>query len=110
MVDQDDRGPGAEVSQAVAALAEEDVKPESRRQLLARLVKDQVDKRGVRQLLNPGAAVHWMVDAITEVAPHLPVRDLDTLRLHYDGLDGQALAEPSVRKAARVTAGRAPAG
>jgi hypothetical protein len=110
MGDQDDRGHSTEVSDAVRALAEEDVKPESRRELLARLVKDQVDKRGVRQLLNPKAAVHWMTEAVTEVAPHLPIRDLETLRLHHDGLDGEALAERLVRNAARVTAGIGAAG
>src|SRR5205823_14912721 len=80
------------------------------RELLVRLVKDQVDKRGVGQLLNPRAAVQWMTEAVAEVAPHLPIRDLDTLRLHHDGLDGEALAERLVRNAARVTAGIGAAG
>jgi hypothetical protein len=105
MAEQDTPGRNTEVSHAVAALAEEELQPENRRQILARLVRDQVDKRGVRQLLNPKAAVHWMSEAVTEVAPHLPVRDLETLRSHHDGLDGEALADRLVRNAARVTAG-----
>src|ERR671932_2767748 len=100
MANQGDRGRGSEVpetdselSEAVAALAEEDTKPESRLQVLAKLMKDQADKHGVRQLLNPRAAVQWMTDAVTEAAPHVPIRELDTLRLHHDGLDGEALVE-----------------
>jgi hypothetical protein len=110
MAEQDDRGRTSEVSEAVAGLAQEDTKAEKRPQLLARLVKDQMDKRGVRQLLNPRAAVQWMTDAVAEAAPHLPIRELDTLRLHHDGLDGEALADRLIRNAARATAGIGAAG
>jgi hypothetical protein len=51
-----------------------------------------------------------MVDAITDLAPHVPIRDLDTLRRHHDGLDGEELAERLVRNAARATAGVGAAG
>jgi hypothetical protein len=96
---------------AVTELAEqEDLEPARRRRLLGRLVRDQAEKRGVRGLLNPKAAVRWMTDAITDVVPHLPIRDLEALRRHYDGLDGEQLAERLVRNASRVTAGIGAAG
>jgi hypothetical protein len=99
-----------ELAEAVQELAEEDTEPARRRKLLGRLVRDQADKRGVRALLNPKAAARWMAEAVTEVAPHLPVRDLEALRRHYTGLDGDALAERLIRNAARVTAGIGAAG
>jgi len=49
--------------------------------------------------------MRWVVDAVTEVAPRIPVRDRDTLLRHHDGLDGDALAERLIRNAALVTAG-----
>jgi hypothetical protein len=46
----------------------------------------------------------WVADAVSDVAPHIPVRNLETLRRHHNGLDGDALAERLVRNAARATA------
>jgi hypothetical protein len=102
--------PDPDLTETVKELAEEDVQPARRRKLLGRLVRDQTAKRGVRDLFRPKKAVAWMSDAIAEVAPHLPVRDLETLRKHHDGLDGEQLAERLVRNAARVTAGIGAAG
>jgi hypothetical protein len=99
-----------ELVETVQELAAEDIEPARRRKLLGRLVRDQTRKRGVRELFKPKAAVQWMVDAITDITPHLPVRDLDTLRRHYDGLDGDQLAERLVRNASRVTTGIGAAG
>lgn len=102
--------PNPDLTETVKELAEEDVQPARRRKLLGRLVRDQTAKRGVRDLFNPKKAVTWMADAVAEIAPHLPVRDLETLRKHHDGLDGEQLAERLVRNAARVTAGIGAAG
>jgi len=85
--------PDPELTEAVQELAEEDLEPARRRKLLGRLVRDQARKRGVRDLFRPTAAVRWMADAIGDIAPHIPVRDLSTLRQHYDGLDGEQLAD-----------------
>ena len=49
--------------------------------------------------------MRWMADTVADVAPHIPVRDLETLRRHFPGLDGDALAERLIRNAARATAG-----
>lgn len=52
----------------------------------------------------------WLSDVVVDVAPHLPSRDLATLREHYDGLAGEALAEALVTSAARATAAVGAAG
>jgi hypothetical protein len=99
-----------ELTEAVQELTADDTEPARRRTLLGRLVRDQIRRQGVRVLLKPREAARWMSDAVLEVAPHLPVRDLETLRRHYDGLDGEQLAERLVRNASRVTAGIGAAG
>lgn len=93
-----------EIGATVAALTSDDLEPAGRRQLLGRLVGD-VRRRGLGQLFKPKAALRWMADVIGDIAPHVPVRDLDTLREHFDGMDGDELADRLVRNAARATAG-----
>lgn len=110
---QPERDPeiSAEAVEAVAELAEQErLQPARRRTLLGRLVRDRVRGHKVRELLSPRAAVRWMVNAVTDIAPRLPIRDLETLRRHHDGLDGEQLAERLVRNAAIVTAGIGAAG
>jgi uncharacterized protein (DUF697 family) len=105
LIDVDRAGIGA----TVAALTADDLEPAGRRRLLGRLVGD-VRRRGLGQLFRPRAALRWMADVVSDVAPHVPIRDLATLRRHYDGLDGDALAERLVRNAALATAGVGAAG
>lgn len=60
-----------------------------------------------------GAAVasgRWLADLVLDVAPHVPVRDLPTLRAHFDGLSGDALAESLIATASRATAAVGAAG
>ena len=47
---------------------------------------------------------------VTELAPHVPVRDLETLTKHHEGLTGEALADSVVRAAQRATTGVGAAG
>lgn len=94
-----------DVSSAVVALTDDELAPAGRRRWLGRLVRAQIRERRARDLVRPKAAIRWLVDAVTDVAPHIPVRDLETLRLHYPGLEGDALAERLIRNAARTTAG-----
>ncbi|GAB3872826.1 hypothetical protein ACFPIJ_01830 [Dactylosporangium cerinum] len=101
---------GAELSSAVAALTDEGVEQKERRRLLGRLVRLEIRQRGVKDLFRPKKALNWVTDSVTSVAPHIPVRDLDTLIQHHGGLEGDALAERLVRNAARVTAGIGAAG
>ena len=93
----------------MAALTADDLEPAGRRQLLGRLVGD-VRRRGLGQLFRPKAALRWMADVVADVAPHVPVRDLETLRRHFPGLDDDDLAERLIRNAARATAGIGAAG
>lgn len=51
----------------------------------------------------------WLGDTVVELAPRIPVRDLETLSAHHDGLTGPALAKAATRAAARVSAGIAAA-
>jgi hypothetical protein len=100
---------GGDVGQAVAALAEDDLAPAQRRRLLGRLAQ-AARRRGVSPLFRPRAALRWVADTVADLAPHIPVRDLETLRRHHDGLDGEELAERLIRNAARATAGVGAAG
>ncbi|MFI5485134.1 hypothetical protein ACIBXA_03680 [Micromonospora echinaurantiaca] len=104
-----ERGAGDELGATVAALTADEIEPARRRQLLTRLV-GQARARGLGDLFKPRAAVRWMVDTVAEIAPHVPVRDLATLRRHFPGLDDDALADRLVRNAARATAGVGAAG
>ncbi|MEH0984754.1 hypothetical protein [Micromonospora sp. CPCC 205556] len=98
-----------ELGATVAALTADDIAPAERRQLLTRLV-GQARARGLADLFKPKAALRWMTDAVADVAPHVPVRDLATLRRHFPGLDDEAIAQRLVRNAARATAGVGAAG
>ena len=98
-----------DLAQAVADLAESDVDKASRARLLGRLVSG-LKQRGVGQLFQPRKAMQWIVDAVSDLAPHVPVRTLAVLREHYPGLEGEALAQRLIRNAARATAGVGAAG
>jgi uncharacterized protein (DUF697 family) len=98
-----------EIGRTVAALTADDLEPANRRKLLGRLVLD-VRRRGLGQLFRPQAALRWMADVVGDIAPHVPIRDLDTLHRHFPGLDSDDLAERLTRNAARATAGIGAAG
>jgi hypothetical protein len=100
----------AELSSAVAAITQDDVAPKERRRLLGRLVRLEIRERGVKDLFRPRKAINWVTDAVTSVAPHIPLRDIETLHAHFPGLTGDELAERLIRNASRVTAGIGAAG
>jgi hypothetical protein len=52
----------------------------------------------------------WLTEAVADVAPHVPVRDLLTLRQHHGGRSGDDLAEALITTAARTTAAIGAAG
>ncbi|MFI5888647.1 hypothetical protein ACIA5D_00850 [Actinoplanes sp. NPDC051513] len=93
----------ADLGKTVAALTADDLEPTSRRELLGRLVGD-IRRRGLGQLFRPKAALRWMADVVTDVAPHVPIRDRAMLHRHFPGLDDDDLAERLIRNAARSTA------
>ena len=86
--------------------------------LVARLTADDLDRRERGRLLGAmtralagGARAasfsgRRLADLLSdEIAPHLPVRDLLTLREHHHGLSGDELATALIRNASVVTAG-----
>jgi hypothetical protein len=98
-----------EVGELVAELSDEDLDRRSRAQLLVRLAG----------LLGTGARAaggraalsgKWLADAVTDYAPHIPVRDLLTLREHHGGRSGDDLADALIAAAARATASVGAAG
>jgi hypothetical protein len=108
----DDRD-AEQVEAAVVRLTEPDLEDAERRRLLRRIVDTAGSgtRTGVRRfLLGPKAALQWVLDTLVEIAPHLPARDLETLRRHHDGKTGDLLAEALVRNASRVTMGIGAAG
>lgn len=52
----------------------------------------------------------WLTDIVVDIAPRIPVRDLETLRAHHGNRSGSELADALVRSAARATAGIGAAG
>src|SRR5205814_5196012 len=103
-------GDRTELSSTGAALTDDELDVPSRRRLVGGLVREQIRERGVGDLFRPKAAIRWVLDSVSDIAPQIPVRDLDTLRRHYDGLVGDELAERLTRNASRVTAGIGAAG
>nr|WP_229783314.1 hypothetical protein [Pilimelia anulata] len=89
-----------------AALTDETAGPARRAHLLGRLAGQLA--RGLRR--GPRALLSGLADAVTDVVPHLPIRDAATLRRHHPELSGDALAARLVRNAANVTAGIGVAG
>ena len=98
-----------EVAELVRRLADADLDGRERGRLLAQLtglLAGGVRAAGARAALTG----RYLADLVAEVAPHVPVRDLATLRAHHGGLDGDALAEALVRQASLATAGVGAAG
>ncbi|WFE19453.1 hypothetical protein O7621_16005 [Solwaraspora sp. WMMD937] len=104
-----DRAGTDRLAATVAELTGDATPPVDRRRLLGRLV-EQLRRRGVTELFKPAAAGRWLVQAVADVAPYLPVRDLATLRRHHPDLDDEELAERLIRNASRVSAGIGAAG
>jgi hypothetical protein len=86
-------------------------------QLLAQTTESRVTARAFNQLAVAlaasaraagGAAFasgRWAAGVVVDAAPHIPVRDLATLREHHGGLTGEELAEAMVRQAMLATSG-----
>jgi hypothetical protein len=50
------------------------------------------------------ASGRWLADVVIDLAPRVPIRDVQTLSRHHDGLTGAALARSMVRSSGRVSA------
>jgi hypothetical protein len=107
--DGDDRL-GHEMAELVGRLSvEEDMDRETRGRLLGRVARLMAASARRAGAAGVGRG-RWLTDLVTEITPHLPVRDLQTLRAHHGGLSGEALADSLVRVAQRATAGVGAAG
>jgi hypothetical protein len=93
----------AEIGDLIGRLsADEGLDRDTRGRLLvrlARLLGASARKAGATGL----AGGRWMGEVFAEVAPRIPIRDLDTLRRHYHGLRGEQLADDMVRSAVNAT-------
>ncbi|POM22866.1 hypothetical protein BTM25_50720 [Actinomadura rubteroloni] len=79
-----------------------DMDRETRGRLLARLAR--LLGANARRAGTAGVAGgRWLADLLVAAAPHIPVRDLATLREHHHGLAGEALADSVVRMAGHGT-------
>jgi hypothetical protein len=76
-------------------------RPERRRQLLrlSGVLAERARTAGAGAVMSG----RWVAGLLLEAAPHIPVRDLETLREHHHGLTGEALADAMVKNAANVT-------
>lgn len=50
------------------------------------------------------ASGRWLAETVIDIAPRIPIRDLETLRMHHPGLVGETLANEVIRNASRASA------
>ncbi|GAA2585529.1 hypothetical protein SMC26_01845 [Actinomadura fulvescens] len=93
----------AEIGQLIGRLSgDDDMDRETRGRLLgrlARLLGHSARRAGAAGI----ARGRWLADLMAAAAPHIPIRDLETLRDHHHGLAGEELAENVVRVATNGT-------
>lgn len=98
---------------AVAKLSADEADTTERAKMLGVVVSaaDSGSRKGIRRfVMGPRAATRWALDTLVQVAPHLPIRDLETLRRHHDGKTGDALANALIKTASMASAGIGAAG
>ncbi|GAA2414600.1 hypothetical protein GCM10010191_25790 [Actinomadura vinacea] len=93
----------AEIGELIGRLSGgEDLDRETRGRLLgrlARLLGQHARKAGAAGV----ARGRWLTELLVAAAPHIPVRDLETLSEHHHGLTGEELADNVVRVATNAT-------
>jgi len=92
------------MANAVARLSDSDLPKSERRRAIGQIVT-ALRKRGFADVFKPKAAMGWLADTVVDLAPRIPLRDLEALRKHNPGADDMAIATRLVRNAARATAG-----
>jgi hypothetical protein len=103
--DDDDQGPDlpAEIGELVGRLSgDPEMDRETRGRLLGRLARllTSCARRAAASGVGRG---RWLADVVTQAIPHVPIRDLETLRRHHHDLSGEQLAESLVRASSRTT-------
>ena len=93
----------AEIGELIGRLSGgEDMDRDTRGRLLrrlARLLGQSARRAGAAGM----ARGKWLADLMVAAAPHIPIRDLETLSRHHHGLTGEELADSVVRVAANAT-------
>ncbi|WP_344900650.1 hypothetical protein [Actinomadura meridiana] len=82
--------------------ADEHLDRETRGRLLGRLA-GLLGQNARRAGAAGVARGRWLTDVLVEAAPHIPIRDLETLQAHHHGLMGEELADRLVTVAANST-------
>src|SRR5689334_8414086 len=78
-------------ARALMRLSQDDLPAAERRRALAEIAS-VLRQRGFSDFFKPKAAMNWIADTVVDIAPRIPVRDLDTLRQHFPGLTDQQIA------------------
>jgi hypothetical protein len=107
--DERARAEAREVAEIIDRLSADGVGSREKASLLGRMsavVASRAKRAGAAAVTNG----RMLADLLVDAAPHIPIRDLDTLAEHHHGLTGEALAEALCRNAARTTAGIGAAG
>jgi len=81
---------------------DDDMDRETRGRLLRRLAR-LIGQSARRAGASGYARGRWLADLMTAAAPHIPIRDLETLSAHHHDLTGEELAESVVRVASNGT-------
>ncbi|MFD0688956.1 hypothetical protein [Actinomadura fibrosa] len=96
-------GGSTEIGELIGRLTgDEDMDRETRGRLLGRLAR-LLGRRARRVGAAGIGRGRWLADLLVEAAPHIPIRDLETLRRHHHDLSGEALADSVVRVAGNAT-------
>jgi len=106
--DGDDRL-SQEMAELVGRLSAEEMDRETRGRLLGRFARLLAANSRRARTAGIGRG-RWLADVVTDIAPHIPVRDLETLRRHHKELAGEELADSLVRATQRATTGVGAAG
>lgn len=89
---------------AVARLTGSHLSLNERRRALVQIAAG-LRRRGFKDMFRPRAAMNWIADTVVDVAPRVPVRNLETLRQHFPGLADEEIADRIVRNASRTSGG-----
>lgn len=96
-------GADSEVGELVGRLTTPgELEPAERRKLLGRLTR-ALRRRSRSARAEGTARGRWLADLFLNIAPRIPIRDLQTLSEHHHGLTGEALADDLVRTAQKAT-------
>lgn len=101
--EKENADPDREVGEIVGRLtAPGELEPAERRKLIGRLSQSLAE--GARKARESGVGRgRWLADVFLNIAPRIPIRDLQTLSEHHHGLTGEQLADDLVRTAQKAT-------